>query len=79
MGLLSSQGELGLLSSHGELGLLSGMVNGSTLWHGARASHCSDFSCCAAQVLECAGFTSCGSMAYQDFSARGIFLDQGSN
>jgi len=31
--------------------------------YGARASHCSDFSCSRAQALGCLGFSSCGSWA----------------
>ena len=31
--------------------------------YGARASHCSDFSCSTAQALGCLGFSSCGSWA----------------
>ena len=41
-------------------------------------SHCCGFSCCRAQALEPLGFSSCGTWLSCP-TARGIFLDQGSN
>ena len=60
----------GLFSSCGEQGPLSG--------RGARASHCSGFSCCGAQALGCAGFGSCGHglRVLSCSMAGGTFLDQ---
>ena len=57
-------------SSCREQGLLSGC--------GVGASRCSGSSCCRAQVLWHAGFTSCGFRA-QLLATCGIFLNQGSN
>ena len=60
----------GLFSSCGEQGPLSG--------RGARASHCSGFSCCGAQALGCTGFGSCGHglRVLSCSMAGGTFLDQ---
>ena len=57
---------------------------------GARASHCSGFSCCCAQALEHMGFHSCSFQALEHrrnscgawaqlLYARGVFPDQESN
>ena len=67
---------------------------GATLCSGARASHCSGFSCCGARalgtwasVVVARGLSSCGSWALEHrlsscgtrSAACGIFPDRGSN
>ena len=49
----------------------------ATLGSSAPASPCSDFSCCAAQALECRLVVMTRGLSCS--AARGIVLDQGSN